>query len=61
MQLHTGEHILSGLVHKHFGYDNVGFHMGAEEVTVDLTASLSRRIWIGWRMRPISWSMPMSL
>ena len=30
MQLHTGEHILSGLVHKHFGYDNVGFHMGAE-------------------------------
>ena len=26
-----------------------------------LTASLSRRIWIGWRMRPISWSMPMSL
>ena len=35
MQLHTGEHILSGLVHKHFGYDNVGFHMGAEEVTVD--------------------------
>ena len=33
--LHTGEHILSGLVHKHFGYDNVGFHMGAEEVTVD--------------------------
>ena len=35
MQLHTGEHILSGLVHRHFGYDNVGFHMGAEEVTVD--------------------------
>ena len=35
MQLRTGEHILSGQVHKHFGYDNVGFHMGAEEVTVD--------------------------
>ena len=35
MQLHTGEHILSGLVHRHFGYDNVGFHMGTEEVTVD--------------------------
>lgn len=27
----------SGLVHKHFGYDNVGFHMGTDEVTVDLT------------------------
>lgn len=30
MQQHTGEHILSGLVHKHYGYDNVGFHMGTE-------------------------------
>ena len=28
MQQHTGEHIFSGLVHKHFGYGNVGFHMG---------------------------------
>ena len=29
MQLHSGEHILSGIVHRRFGYDNVGFHMGA--------------------------------
>lgn len=41
MQLHTGEHILSGLVHRHFGYDNVGFHMGSEEVTVDFNGILS--------------------
>ena len=27
MQQHTGEHILSGLIHRKFGYDNVGFHM----------------------------------
>ena len=40
MQLHTGEHILSGLVHRRFGYDNVGFHMGAEEVTVDFNGIL---------------------
>lgn len=41
MQLHTGEHILSGLVHRQFGYDNVGFHMGADEVTVDFNGILT--------------------
>lgn len=30
MQQHTGEHIISGLVHQKFGYDNVGFHLGEE-------------------------------
>ena len=25
MQLHSGEHILSGIVHRRFGYDNVGW------------------------------------
>ena len=29
MQQHSGEHIVSGLVHEAFGYDNVGFHMGS--------------------------------
>lgn len=42
MQQHTGEHILSGLVHRHFGYDNVGFHMGAEEITVDFNGLLTQ-------------------
>ncbi|MCC8023992.1 MAG: alanyl-tRNA editing protein [Clostridium sp.] len=41
MQQHTGEHILSGLVHRKYGYDNVGFHMGAEEVTVDFNGELT--------------------
>ena len=27
MQSHSGEHIVSGLVHAQFGYDNVGFHL----------------------------------
>ena len=40
MQQHTGEHIFSGLVHKHFGYDNVGFHMGTDEVTVDFNTGI---------------------
>lgn len=35
MQQHTGEHILSGLIHTRFGYHNVGFHMGARMVTID--------------------------
>lgn len=41
MQLHSGEHILSGLVNRKYGYDNVGFHMGSEEVTVDFNGVLS--------------------
>ncbi|MBR7122695.1 MAG: alanyl-tRNA editing protein [Oscillospiraceae bacterium] len=35
MQQHTGEHIVSGIVHRVFGGHNVGFHMGAEEITID--------------------------
>lgn len=41
MQQHSGEHIVSGLIHKHYGYDNVGFHMGREEMTIDLNGSLT--------------------
>ena len=35
MQQHTGEHILSGIIHKKYGYHNTGFHVGADTVTVD--------------------------
>ena len=35
MQHHTGEHILSGLIHKEFHVDNVGFHLGYNEITAD--------------------------
>jgi len=41
MQNHSGEHILSGLVHNAFGYDNVGFHMGAECMIIDFSGELS--------------------
>lgn len=41
MQHHSGEHILSGIVHKHFGYDNVGFHMGTEFITIDFNGTLT--------------------
>ncbi len=35
MQQHTGEHMLSGLIHRRYGYHNKGYHVGAEFVTVD--------------------------
>ena len=41
MQLHSGEHIFSGIIHRRFGYDNVGFHMGADMVTIDFSGPLT--------------------
>ena len=41
MQNHTGEHIISGLVHKKFGFDNVGFHMDDDVITVDFDGVVS--------------------
>ncbi len=41
MQNHTVEHIFSGLIHKKFGYDNVGFHMDDESVTVDFNGPIT--------------------
>ena len=35
MQQHAGEHIVSGIIHKRYGWHNVGFHMGADVVTID--------------------------
>lgn len=35
MQQHSGEHIVSGILCGRFGCDNVGFHLGAEEVIID--------------------------
>ena len=35
MQQHTGEHIISGLIHEKYGWHNVGFHMGADCITID--------------------------
>ena len=41
MQNHAGEHIVSGLIHKKYGYDNVGFHMGSEAITLDINGELT--------------------
>jgi alanyl-tRNA synthetase len=48
MQQHSGEHIVSGIIHQLYGYLNVGFHMGSNAVTIDydgpLTAADLKRI-----------------
>lgn len=41
MQIHSGEHILSGLILKELGLHNVGFHMGHESNTIDLDGEIS--------------------
>jgi alanyl-tRNA synthetase len=42
MQQHTGEHIVSGIIHRLFKLDNVGFHMGDTAITVDFNGELSK-------------------
>lgn len=42
MQQHTGEHIVSGLVNKRFGYSNVGFHLGSDYCTMDFDGPITR-------------------
>lgn len=41
MQNHSGEHILTGVIHRHTGCNNVGFHMGKDTITVDLDVDIT--------------------
>ena len=72
MQQHTGEHILSGILHQLFGAENVGFHIGEETVTIDTSIPISAEklaeaeyqanviIWADMPVR-ISWPEPKAL
>ncbi|MBQ9079516.1 MAG: alanyl-tRNA editing protein [Clostridia bacterium] len=42
MQNHGGEHIVSGIVNRKYGFNNVGFHMGADDITIDFDGVLTR-------------------
>lgn len=42
MQMHSAEHIYSGLVHSHFGYANVGFHLSENSATMDYNGELTK-------------------
>ena len=41
MQNHSGEHLIMGFIHDKLGYENVGFHLGSSEVTLDLNGVIS--------------------
>ena len=41
MQQHSGEHIISGILCTDYHCDNVGFHLGADVVTIDYNADIS--------------------
>ena len=41
MQQHSGEHIFSGIVHSMFGYENIGFHLDDDYVTLDFSGPLT--------------------
>ncbi len=41
MQNHSGEHILCGIAHAKWGAENVGFHLGDREMTMDLDIPLT--------------------
>ncbi|MEG2931374.1 MAG: alanyl-tRNA editing protein, partial [Ruthenibacterium sp.] len=67
MQQHTGEHIFSGILHMQYGFDNVGFHIGADTVTVDFNGQLSAKAlaeaelaanWVIWQGAPVTVTWP---
>lgn len=41
MQMHSGEHVFSGLVYKNYGYNNVGFHLSDTSATMDYDGKLT--------------------
>jgi len=41
MQHHTAEHVVSGVIHKLYGADNVGFNIGEQHITIDFNVELS--------------------
>ena len=42
MEAHSGEHILTGVIHQIYGYENIGFHIGAQYVTIDFNGPLTQ-------------------
>jgi alanyl-tRNA synthetase len=41
MQQHTGEHIVSGIIHRRYGYHNKGFHIGEHTIQIDFDGVIS--------------------
>jgi alanyl-tRNA synthetase len=67
MQNHTGEHIVSGLAHARYGFENVGFHLAEDGCTFDFDGELTRQQLdeleqaanaIVWENRPVTTTFP---
>ena len=67
MQNHTGEHIVSGLIHGKYGFDNVGFHLAEDGCTIDFNGELTREQLdqieqaanaVVWENRPVTTRFP---
>ena len=43
MQHHSAEHLVSGIIHKLHGADNVGFNIGEQYVTIDFNKELNAK------------------
>lgn len=41
MQNHSAEHLISGIIHNLYGYNNVGFHMNERFITLDCDGALT--------------------
>lgn len=57
MQQHTGEHIVSGIINKRYGWHNVGFHVGAQTVTIDFDGPIPEKDLeeIQWQANQAVW------
>ena len=40
MQQHSGEHIVSGIIHRRWGWHNVGFHMNLQSIVIDFDGAI---------------------
>ena len=58
MQQHSGEHIVSGIVSRRWGWHNVGFHMGADVITIDFDGPIdpAELSWIEAEANRAVWS-----
>lgn len=57
MQHHSGEHLVSGILHKLYDCENVGFHMGAQVVTIDFDRVLrwDQLLWAEFLANEMIW------
>ncbi len=44
IQNHSAEHILSGLIKKHYDGNNKGFHMGSDYITIDIDIKFTKEM-----------------